>query len=284
MPKVRLGTQSEIVVIDLVGDTSFQLPARDTNAISGSEFVKKVEKLPLQERELLILEEILNGNIPDNLREFRKVEFNNDTNLVEIEILNDYLSLGANEDFIRMPMTPILAQIIADSLNCSLPTAYLVDQIAKAADGAIEPFPFRPFDNRNEQIITFEDNNNVINALIKAKGYNNNQLISGMRKDIIITHKISSDSSRLNHVTIYGWHYPNGKRIQPSNNIHSNDYVDYSHGVRLIKRNVKINGKYYDIQDVLTDSIMYEILSDEDRPMIKATYAGDTLHTRPLGT
>ena len=159
-----------------------------------------------------------------------------------------------------------------------------LDQIAKSADGAIEPFPFRPFDNRNEQIITFEDNNNVINALIKAKGYNNNQLISGMRKDIIITHKISSDSSRLNHVTIYGWHYPNGKRIQPSNNIHSNDYVDYSHGVRLIKRNVKINGKYYDIQDVLTDPIMYEILSEEDRPRIKATYAGDTLHTRPLGT
>ena len=52
-PKVRLGTQSEIVVIDLVGDTSFQLPARDTNAITGSEFMKKVEKLPLQERALL---------------------------------------------------------------------------------------------------------------------------------------------------------------------------------------------------------------------------------------
>ncbi len=283
-PKVRLGTKSEIVVIDLVGEGSYVIPARDSLSATGSEFIKQVEMLPLVDREERVVSEILNGNIPDFLRNFRTISFYNDTNYVEIEILTDYLSIGSDEDFIRMPMTPVAAQIIADSLHCSMPTAYLVNEIAKNADGAIEPFPFRPKGNRNELLITFEDNNNAINALMAAGGFKYNQLISGMRKDVIITHKIASDSSRLNHVTIYGWHYPNGKRIQPSNNVHSNDYVDYSHGIRLVKRSVKINGKYYDIEDVLTDPQMYHILSDEDQPMIKASYRGDILHDRPLGT
>ena len=86
------------------------------------------------------------------------------------------------------------------------------------------------------------------------------------------------DPNRRNHVTIYGWHYPDGGHIQPSNNIHVNFYVDYSHGIRLISRYVKIDGKEYDIKSVLEEPNMYRLLSDEPFPMKSATYAGDIVH------
>ena len=44
---------------------------------------------------------------------------------------------------------------------------------------------------------------------------------------------------------------------------HVNWYVDYSHGVRLIKRNIRVNGKDYDYIKVLQDPVLYKLLCDE---------------------
>lgn len=260
-----------------------RLAERSADAISGSEFIKLIDTLGFEQREELIANEILSGNIPGMLRKFRTIEYNasdaeGTRHKVELYILPDYLAIGSDSDFVRIPMGPLTAQKIADSLYCSMPTALIVDKIAASSEGAIEPFPFRPLGDRNTWPITFEDSNNAINALYKAKGYRPGQLISGLKKDVIITNKIAGDTLRGNHVTIYGWHYPDGSRIQPSNNVHVNYYVDYSHGIRLIYRTIKIDGVEYDIQQALKDPLLFKLLSDEDTPMSRPTYSGDTLH------
>lgn len=261
--------------------------SRSRYRMGGKEFIKSVDNLPFVLREKRIVEEILSGNVPDSLKFFQKIVFETGQvdsvevlkkkHTVEIMALSDYLSIGTNFDFIRMPMGPLAAQEIADSLFCTLPTAYLVDKIAMASVGGIDPFPFRPVKDRNIWPVVFEDSNNAINALYKASGYHFGELISGLKKDVILTYKIM-DPARRNHVTIYGWHYPDGSHIQPSNNIHVNFYVDYSHGIRLLARCCKIDGKEYDIKSVLEDPKLYRILSDEPFPMRRATYAGDSLH------
>lgn len=258
-------------------DKVLTLPNRDSLFCTGSDFVKKIDTVAFETREEMIVKEILQGNIPCFLRKFMKFSYVVAKDTVEFYALPDYLAIGSSSDFLRIPMGPLAAQQIADTLFCSLPTAFLVDKIAQASQGAIEPFPFRPLGDRNTRPIVFEDSNNAINALYQAKGYLPGQLISGLKKDVILTCKIT-DSARLNHVTIYGWHYPNGKRIQPSNNVHINTYVDYSHGIRLIYRMVKINGIEYDIQYILSNPNLYMLVSDEPAPMKKATYAGDMLH------
>ncbi len=48
-------------------------------------------------------------------------------------MLPDYLSIGSNDDWARIPLSPMAAQQIADSLNCFLPTRKMVDDIYKAA-------------------------------------------------------------------------------------------------------------------------------------------------------
>lgn len=268
----------------LSGELLLNLPARDSAAISGTAFIKSIDTVSFENREKRVVKEILSGNIPRMLRKFKSIEYiatgtpDSLPHTVQFYVLPDYLAVGSDEDFVRMPMGPLAAQQIADSLYCSMPTALLVDKIAQASVGAIDPFPFRPLGHRNEQPIVFEDSNHAINALFKAKGYYPGQLISGLKKDVIISARIADDTTRSNHVTIYGWHEPNGKRIQPANNVHTNYYVDYSHGIRLISRTIKIDGKEYDMQQVLRDPAMYMLLSNESTPMQRPTYAGDVLH------
>ncbi len=51
-------------------------------------------------------------------------------------------------------------------------------------------------------------------------------------------------------MAIYGWHKPDGTPIQPLTTVHVDWYVDYSHGVRLAKRTVKVDGQSADLWDV----------------------------------
>lgn len=55
----------------------------------------------------------------------------------------------------------------------------------------------------------------------------------------MITNRMADEPGRL---FIYGWHYQDGKPIQPLSAAHSVDYVDYSHGVRLVRDEVLIDG------------------------------------------
>ncbi len=73
-------------------------------------------------------------------------------------------------------------------------------------------------------------------------------------------------------MVIYGWHQLNGNPIQPLTNIHVNYYVDYSHGIRLLDRDIEIDGEMTYIDSVLKDANLYKILSDETGPMYYPTY------------
>ena len=53
-------------------------------------------------------------------------------------------------------------------------------------------------------------------------------------------------STKQHRVAIYGWHTLDGKPIQPVYAGHVNWYVDYSHGIRLIAKKVKIDNTWVD--------------------------------------
>ena len=56
-----------------------------------------------------------------------------------IEVMPDYLAVGSDDDFVRMPMTPQTAQQIADLFGCMLPTRKMVDAIDAAAEVRLAP-------------------------------------------------------------------------------------------------------------------------------------------------
>lgn len=53
----------------------------------------------------------------------------------------DYLSPGADDNWARVPPTPMTAQRLADSFSCFLPTRKMVDDVYRAAMVKLEPLP-----------------------------------------------------------------------------------------------------------------------------------------------
>ena len=250
----------------------FQNHDRGENAPDGHAYIQMVQDTGFWAMEDMTVSQILSGNVPSALKKFRKIVYKADGHKVEMWVLPDYLAVGNDQDFVRMPMGPLAAQRVADSLYCSLPTTFLSDRIDEVSEGRIEIFPFRPVGDRNMKPLCFEDSNNAINALMRSKGLKFGQFVSGLKKDVVLTTRLENEAGFDRHVAIYGWHHPDGHPQQPLFIRHGNFYSDYSHGIRLIYRTIKIDGKEYDLRKVLEDPFMFRIVSDEAVPFKRASY------------
>jgi hypothetical protein len=134
----------------------------------------------------------------------------------------DYIAIGSDSDFVRIPMTPQTAQRIADQFGCTLPTRKMVDAIDRAAEVRVAPHPMTV---EREAIGTFVEHNAIIEKQRGDKPLG--LLVIGTKKDIVLTPRIFEKPQRL---AIYGWRELNGQPIQPLTIVHWNRYVDYSHG------------------------------------------------------
>lgn len=237
------------------------VPKRINSAITGSEFYKMAASFSWQQRDSLAGKEILEGNIPSFLKNFVPVH----TEIKDAAgkritatyyVSPDHLSIGSDDNWARIDITPMMAQRIADSFNCFLPTRKIVDDIYKAANIKLEPVPMYAF---RDSTVTMYHHHLIIEGQRELR----KGLIAGIKKDVVISEKIAKDI-RPNRVAIYGWHKPDGKPIQPLYTGHVNWYVDYSHGIRLVYRTIYVNGKGMDYIDVLKNRILRSLLCDED--------------------
>ncbi len=242
----------------------------------GTEFYEMVREMKFAEREKLIYEQFQGGNFPDFLLDYREITSQQSDAAGKVRKLTlfvspQYLAIGNENDYFIIPVGPVTAQKIALELDAFLPTPKVVDMICKSAELGLEPFTYIPRGNRNESSDILFEHSKVIQAQIKAAGFPPNTFVAGHKKDIVIS-SLLKDKRRPNHVTIYGWHLPNGRPIQPVTNIHINTYVDYSHGARLVSRRVLIDGQENDYEEVLKDKILYSILIDSEEPLKRTRY------------
>lgn len=233
------------------------MPARHADAAGGEAFYKKIIPLSREEREAIALQEIVAGNVPGFLKKFSSIKISlGDSVKAEYFVSPDYLCIGSDADFARIPLTPMTAQLIADAFQCFLPTRKMVNDIYQHATVKIEPVPL--LDHR-DSALTFWHHHLIIEGQRKGR----KGLIAGIKKDVVISGKIALDA-RPDRVAIYGWHKPDGNPIQPLYTGHVNWYVDYSHGIRLVYRKIKVNGKWMDYKDVLQHPVYKALLCDEE--------------------
>jgi hypothetical protein len=215
-----------------------------------------------QKRDSLAVSEILAGNIPSFLKKFVRVDVSvtdsssGRTITACYFVAPDYLSIGSDNDWARIPLTPMAAQKICDSLHCFLPTRKMVDDIYKAAVVKLEPVPMYAF---RDSTITMWQHHLIIEGQRQGK----KGLIAGIKKDVVISGKISR-ASKNDRVAIYGWHKLDGNAIQPLYTGHVNWYVDYSHGIRLVYRKIFVNGKEMDYTDIMKHPVYHKLLCDEE--------------------
>lgn len=257
------------LIVSLVQCQQLTLPENQTPEENGTDYINQILLFSPNERENTVYKIIVNGHIPNFLRTLVPIKatavINQQEYLLEYYVTPDYLSLGNNNDYFLYPMTPILAQTIATTLDCILPTKKMVDQIYTAAVVKLPPQPIPP-DSTMTMMPRFVQHNDSVQRLRKPliNLFPLGSLVAGTKKDIIIHPTIYSERkpNRPKPVVIYGWHRLNGKTIQPPNNWHQETYVDYSHGVRLVQRMAKINGADVSLVDILQDETYHTLISD----------------------
>jgi hypothetical protein len=250
-----------IFILSCINSKHVVLPKRESTFITGSQFYKSVFATSEAIRELLAKKEILSGNVPSFLRKMVKIKTQvatADGKIIHAYyfVMPDYLSIGSDKDFARIPLTPMTAQQIADSLDCFLPTRKMVNDIYKQAKVKLEPVPMYAF---RDSAVTMYQHNLIIEGQRKLR----KGLIAGIKKDVVITGMLTR-SSKPNRVAIYGWQKLDGQPIQPLYTGHVNWYVDYSHGIRLVYRTIYVDKKPMDYIDVMKDNTLKALLCDEE--------------------
>jgi hypothetical protein len=217
-----------------------------------------------QQREDAIQREISKGNVPEFLRKLVPVELHSalptGKNLtVTIFVAPDYLAIGSDADFLRIPMNLHTALAIADRFGSVLPTKKMVDAIYLQSryHFAPEPLPAGP---QMRSTAYYQTHNQMIEKQADALGIKLGELVSGDKKDVVITNLLSR---RIGRIAIYGWHKGPGQPIQPLSTVHGADYADYSHGIRLVSGTALMDGKPRSIYDILRDPSAATIVSDE---------------------
>jgi len=238
-----------------------QLLPSSPNTCTGSEFIKNNMNNSIPDRENNILQQFLLGNIPDFLRKFAVVKVTEGKNSITYLVTSDYLAIGNNNDYVRMPMNPLTAQAIADKYDCTLPTRKMVNDIWKQSVIKLQPLPWGPpYDASMMSTSRYDIHNQRIQNQLKDKDIT--ALISGQKKDVVLTNLFSPNNPKKK-LALYGWIQTNGQAIQPMPGGHEDTYADYSHGIRLIANDVIVNEKPMRIQDVFKDASLWNLISDE---------------------
>jgi len=244
------------------------IPERSELASKGSEFVSLVSSLSTADREMAVVQEVLSGNVPSFSRSMRMLTIsetvNGKSHELEIFVACDYMAIGSEKDYIYIPMTPHTAQLLADTLSCTLPTTRIVDIIYREANHKLTPQPIPPSDSMTT-IPVFNQHTDSIKQQVLLRNLirSPDDLWAGHKKDIIISNEIYSSTDTSKRVVIYGWHKGENDPIQPVYNGHASFYADYSHGVRLISKSAVLDGESIELDHILKDPVLSRLISDE---------------------
>lgn len=245
-------------------DQLLNLPVRSSNALSGTAFMKKIARMDGGQREKAMVAEILQGNIPSFLRKMTPI----DTKLtsgpyrgmtLRYWTLPDYIAIGSDTDFIRVPLNLHSIDKLSEQLDLSLPTAKMVDDIYNHATVKLAPQPIVCKSNISATS-NIAKHNDLLLEQISHHQYSNGSLVAGHKKDVVQSRKVLR---KPGSIAIYGWHRDALNPIQPLSTAHSAEYADYSHGIRLVSNLVKLGDQILDLRDILENKSYASLLSSE---------------------
>lgn len=240
------------------------IPPEPSSSLTGSQFAARIATLDSGARERAIEKEILAGNMPGFLRNLIPVTLHYNspqgkTVNVTIFAMPEYLAIGSDQDFLRIPMNLYTASAVARGLGFILPTRKMVDAIYAQSSFHFSPEPMTAGPEMGSTRY-YVVHNSKVDAQSRSLGVMIGALVSGHKKDVVITNRLDRNPG---HIAIYGWHRLDGAPIQPLSTVHGACYADYSHGIRLISETVLVDGQARSAYDLLRDPAMAGLLSDE---------------------
>lgn len=240
-----------------------KIPTKSATAMTGSQFAQFISTMNPHQREQAVLNAILAGDIPNFLRKLVPVKLEAEADgrsmTATIFVMPEYLAIGSNDDFLRIPMNLETATAVAVRFGFILPTKKIVNAIYSQSRFHFTPHPMMP----GAQMRSTEyywTHNRFIEQEAQSNGVPLGALVSGDKKDIVMTNLLRKQPGRI---AIYGWHRLTGVPIQPISTVHGACYEDYSHGVRLISNVALVDGRLRPVAEMLRDPVFANVLSDE---------------------
>lgn len=232
----------------------------------GRAFIASLDEKPTTKREAAIFQAIKDRFI----NSFTWVPVNCDRNghTCTVFVTDDAIAVGTDDDFVRVAMTILTAQAVADEFNAFLPTSRIVDQAWLAADAKLTPHTQTP-DSKMADTSRFEKHSDAIQAELDALG--GGELARTVGKSYIITNDLIGNQPVHGVVlpgaersAIYGWIKPNGQPIQPATaRAHVSTFTDYSQFVTLVHSKAVVDGEEMWLIDLMTDPELATLVSAE---------------------
>lgn len=234
--------------------------------MNGKDFIGKITSKAGVKREVEVMLAIGDNHLPSfmQVKNFAEVVVTKNGNTIKYFVAKEYFSVGTDDDYLVTPCTPVTLQSLLKSLQCSLPTPTMVEQIYSAAAFKLPARPQRP--SPGESITSsrlFVSIDEAIKKERDKKGASLNDLVAGHKKDVVLTNTLLKKENKGN-VAIYGWYYSDGQKIQGLNpKDHTVNYVDYSHGLRLVSNKCILNGVETTLQEVWSSPVYSKLIHDE---------------------
>ncbi len=256
-----------------VPDLTRSIPPADPQALTGSQFAESVLYIDRPQREHAILDQILAGNLPGFLRKLVPLRLSSElaggkTFSATIFVMPEYLAIGSDSDFLRIPMNLHTATAIADRFGFVLPTRKIVDAIYNQSNCHFMPQPL-PAGPQMTSTEYYRMHNSMIDKQSQDRGFPLGPLVSGHKKDVVLSNRLLT---RPGKIAIYGWHRAKGDPIQPLSTVHGAGYADYSHGIRLVSKMAMVEGRLRPLYGILHDSMSSRVLSDEGPIRLASTF------------
>ncbi len=238
------------------------MPSRRGGA-TGSAFFADLIKVSGPDRDAKAIAELARGNMPGFMHKLQPVTFrgqdkHGQPTEITICVTPDYLALGSDTDFVRVPLGLPAAARIAGAFDMTLPTPRMVDAIYAQAGVKLSPAPMTPGAQMSSTNYFLTHNATIEGQLQGRRG-----LTAGHKKDVVMASRMASAPGQ---VAIYGWHQSNGVPIQPVSTVHGANYADYSHGIRLVSKTAYLNGRAVALAELLASS-RYAHLLNKEGPM-----------------
>lgn len=240
-------------------DAAATIPARPSGALTGSQFAASVAGLDKDSREQAIEKQLVGGNLPGFLRKLIPVRLGGGAKSATVFVTPEYLAIGSDSDYLRIPMNLYTATAVAQRFRFLLPTRKMVDAVYEQCSRRFSPQPL-PAGPEMTSTGYYRRHNSMIEQQARERDLPGDGLAAGHKKDVVLTNRL-----RLNpgHIAIYGWHRGSGDPIQPLTTIHVAGYADYSHGIRLVADMALVDGKPHSVSSILQDRSFADVLSDE---------------------
>ena len=227
--------------------------------MNGLEFVGTLPEKPGPEREAMILQAVKDGHA--NI-EWHKLKVTIGDNELVLAVSSNTLRIG-EDDPVRVAVTCRTQQLIADELDCLLPTATISDLCYLDADHNLAPCLQSP-DAQMAYTSRFVEESDCIDRQQGAFG-----LAAPEGKDWVLCKALWQNPQRAAN---YGWQTGSGpypgvttgiKVLQPLATAHNLEHTDYSQLCRLVRRECQLNGCQADLGEIYTDPNLAGLISHE---------------------